>query len=413
MPEHRVPILRGAPRRYPDPATSPNPRVRELVGALAGLPVAPAPRVHFRAELRAQLVAVAPRLIAEGPVEPPTRRPAPERATAASPDKRPDPSRRHLRLGRPIAVVASALVVLLVLLGGAVWMSRRALPGDELYALKRASESVQYALTSGDTARSKELLGFATTRAEEVSALLGQSTAASGGDGPQAGGGISSQTAGLVTSTLASADDDVRRAAQLIGGDAVRSHTAAPLAVMTTWAPGQLARLQEIAARIPAGGLHQRATTSLRLVEQAAARARALAGQAGCGCLDPARSDPLGPLPCTTCSPTRSPHGGTAPGSTGGRTGSVPSTARTPGSTSERTGPGQTGRSGSASGGSGGQPLPSLTPLPSLPSLPTIPPLPSLSVPTSPPVGTGSCGVSVSVGPVGAGLGTCGVHVHI
>ena len=64
MGEHRVPLLGSAWRRNDDPATSRDPQVRAVVGALATLP-APELNAEFRAELRAQLVAITPRIIAE------------------------------------------------------------------------------------------------------------------------------------------------------------------------------------------------------------------------------------------------------------------------------------------------------------------------------------------------------------
>src|SRR5438105_343143 len=64
MSEHRVTMLGASWRRLEDPARSRDPRVRALVGALAALP-SPAPTDEFRAELRAQLIAIAPRIISE------------------------------------------------------------------------------------------------------------------------------------------------------------------------------------------------------------------------------------------------------------------------------------------------------------------------------------------------------------
>ncbi len=132
-------MLGGPLRRYEDPARSSDPRVRELVAALATLEPGPAPRAHFRAELRAQLVAVAPRLVAEGEAG---IRPAAERRpeVAASGEKQ-GVGRgllSGLRLGRPLAAVACTVVILAMLLGGAVFASRNALPGSELYNIKRA-----------------------------------------------------------------------------------------------------------------------------------------------------------------------------------------------------------------------------------------------------------------------------------
>ena len=411
MAEHRVPVLGGSLHRYVDPARSSDPRVRAVVAGLATLQDSvPAPRAHFRAELRAQLVAVAPRLVTEGPgaelvrhtpESVGTAQTAPSLASRAARVRVVLDRMPSIRLGRAGAIVAAAVAVVAMVLSGAVWISRSALPGDTLYGLKRASEDVQLSLTTGNVARGRELLSFAKTRADEASALIGSAPTAS----------VSPHTAGLVTSTLNSADDDVRQAAQLLGTQAVQSSSAAPLSSMTSWAPGQLARLQAIATRIPAGTLHDRAGASANLVSAALARANTLQGQLGCTCLKGGGSDQLGPLPCLICTgpaplPITVPSGTSTPGA--------------PGGSGSKSSPAQTNGSGSAAGtpSAGG---PSATPTPSgsvpalkLPSL-TLPslPLPTIALPSSPPLTINSCGVGVTLGPVGIGAGTCGIHLHI
>ena len=416
MAEHRVPVLGAALRRFEDPARSKDPQIRDLVAALSTLEPAPAPRAHFRAELREQLVAVAPRLVAEGPAEQLQR--APEAAATAA--ERPSRARHvpQLHLGRRVRFVVAALTVLTVALTGVVWLSRSALPGDALYGIKRASENAQLSLTSGKVSRAKELLSFAKTRADEVSSLLGNASAS--GTGPQADGAITERTASLVRSTLNSADGDVRQAAQLLGSQAVATRSAAPLKVMTSWAPAQQGRLDAIVARIPAGALHDAAASSATLIASAYARATQLQAVIGCGCLDNARSDDLGPLPCTACAGPARPnppgHGsGTAPGSTGTSNSPRPGQSHSPdapggGAASAPGGstPGVPRTSPPGSSGSGGGSLPLPTPSLPLPSLP----LPSLPLPT-PSVSTDSCGASISLGPIGIGVGTCGIHIGI
>ena len=412
MAEHRVPVLGGSLHRYVDPARSNDPRIRAVVAALGTLQDnAPAPRAHFRAELRAQLVAVAPRLVAEGPTAELVRHTPESVVTAQTAPAVASRAARvrimldrlpSIRLGRAGAIVAAAVAVVAMVLSGAVWISRSALPGDTLYGLKRASEDAQLSLTTGNVARGKELLTFAKTRADEVSALIGAAPATS----------VSPHTAGLVTSTLDSADDDVRQAAQLLGTQSVQSVSAAPLSNMTSWAPGQLARLQAIVSRIPAGSsLHARAVSSANLVSAALARAQTLQSQLGCTCLNGGGSDQLGPLPCLICTgPAPLPI--TVPGSTPTPGGAVKGTgksspAQTNGSGSAAATPGNGGSSASPSqsGSVPGLVLPSL----SLPSLP----LPTIALPTSPPLTINSCGVGLTLGPIGVGAGTCGIHLHI
>jgi hypothetical protein len=418
MVAHRVSMPNAVLRRAVDPQDSPDPRVRQLVAALRDLPVTPPPRPHFRAELRAQLVAVTPRLVNEGMEG--LVRTAPATGPARRAEREPGRRRPRVRLGLAARAATASLVVAVLLLSGAVWLSRGALPGDALYGLKRAGEDARVSLASG-SGKASDLLAFARTRAEEVAELL--SIPSASGAGPQADAGISARTAGLVTSTLGSADDDVRQASVLLGTQAAHSASAAPLSIMIDWAPGQQTRLRRIVAHLPAGALHERAAQSATLVDQAYARARALARDVGCDCLASSGSDQLGPLPCASCrSRSVSPGSGTtAPG-----TGTAPVPAQ-PGQVSpprhrRSTSAVPPGGSGSGSGRGqsvtpGGSPprtgQPGLTPPPV--QLPTLPlpglPLPTPKTSTPPPGAQTSCSPGVTVGPID--LGTCGVQVRI
>lgn len=398
MGEHRVPALNSGLRRYPDPERSPDPRVRAIISQLATLEVAPVPRAHFRAELRAQLVAVAPRLVAEGvTVETPAVRrevAAAQRARAARTPARVGVLGRlsSLSLGRPVAVITTVVAIFAALLGSVVWASKSALPGDPLYGLKRANENVQLSLTSGSTERGKTLLSFATKRAGEVNDLLSRATALAAAPGASASGGISDHTAKLVASTLDAADSDLRSASQLFGGEAVQSRSAAPLLQMQAWTPGQLSLMQQIVSRVPAGALHDRALASELLVTAAQNRAQALQSLLGCSCLAAAPTDELGPVPCTVCNVTSTP---VTPPSTSvptlpGASTTKPHQSPTPGATqssADSSAAGSPTDSGSGSGSSS-SPLPSIS-LPTLPSLPvTLPTLPTL---VNVPSGTATC----------------------
>src|SRR5205807_57188 len=120
---------------------------------------------------------------------------------------------------------------------------------------------------------SKAYLNFAGERIDEVSALLKRSSAVGAASGPSAGG-ISAHTASLIDSTLSSGDTDVRNAARLLGGAAVDAHSPAQLAIMTNWAPAQASKLQDIAAKLPTGVLHDHAGQSAQLVTSALVRAQ-------------------------------------------------------------------------------------------------------------------------------------------
>jgi Domain of unknown function (DUF5667) len=404
MSEHRVPMLGSTWRRYEDPVRSRDPRVRALVDALAALP-APAPRPQFRGELRAQLVAIAPRIVLEEPepagsmidIVPRTARPRPTPRGARAVPVTPTPAKhsdnvldrlRRLPLARPLAIAASVVTVFAVLLGGAVWMSQKSVPGDALYGLKRASESFELATAGSDTERAQDHLKFAKTRAEEVQKLIGRSSTSAAGARLSAGGGVDEATAELINSTLAAADSDVTSASSLLGKQAVKQASQTPLDALTTWAPGQLKRLDAIADSVPDPSLRTRTETSAHLVRAAVIRANELKPRVGCGCLDSSGNDSLGPKPCTTCSASATP-GATHPRHTGTSTGKAPAarTSDAPAGSTPGAGGKQGGGSSSASvGGSSTTPKAGLT-------------LPNLPLPTSktPPVAVDSCKASVNL----------------
>ncbi len=262
MAEHRVPMLGAALRRHVDPTRSRDPQVRELVGALATLEVAPAPRAEFRAELRAQLVAVTPRLVEEGKSE---------LATAAKPAKTAAaPERQRLRLKKPLIAAVGVLTAFILLLGGGVLLSQNALPGDALYGLKRASENTEYSLAGSSVDKGKLKLEFAARRISEVGDLLSSVGALAAGHGVMADGGtINPHTAGLISDTLRSADSDINSAAQMLGDAATRENSAAPLNDIISWAPGQLTSMNSIVGRISDAALHAQAVHTRQLIATA------------------------------------------------------------------------------------------------------------------------------------------------
>jgi hypothetical protein len=74
-----------------------------------------------------------------------------------------------LRLGMAVLVV---LVLVFSGLGGAVSYAQRALPGEQLYGVKRAAERVSYGLAFDEIGKLKLNLGFAQRRLDEVQRLL-------------------------------------------------------------------------------------------------------------------------------------------------------------------------------------------------------------------------------------------------
>jgi len=270
----------------------------ELVGRLRRLPVGELPDERFKAELRSQLVAIAPRIVSES---------APESAPSTGRPRRPG-SGRLVLLHRPLLAVTGAAAVLVLLLSLAVWMADGALPGQSLYGIKRASENFQLSVTGSDTGKGEKYLKFAGSRATESSKLVG-----SGPAGPHA--------ASLVATTLRAADSDTRNGVRLLTGAAVSGVSADPLAKITSWLGPQRARIIALAPKLPAGPARSQATASLALLQQVAVRVSQLKAELGCTCLSTTNTDALGPLPCPSCT-VKSPN---APGLPGGGTSGLPS----------------------------------------------------------------------------------------
>jgi hypothetical protein len=396
MAEHRVPMLGAALRRRADPTKSSDPRVRELVAALATLDVAPAPRAAFRAELRAQLVAVTPRLVEEGNAE---------ARVEAKPSGKPATERQPLRFKKPLIALVGALAAIIVLLGGAVLLSRNALPGDALYGVKRASENTEYSLTGGAVDKGNLKLEFAARRIGEVADLLNTPIAMAAGTGAMAGSGaINAETSKLVRDTLSSANDDVTTAGRLLGNAARQKHSAAPLNDLTSWAKPQITRMTGIIKGIPPGndGVKARAVHTRSLIRAALTGANAFKTEVGGSTGRPGTSNPT-----NATQPGRTT---TNPASTNPGRASTTTPGTTPGRASA-TKTGSPARQGTGQGSTTAKPG---APAKTTPGVPGLPSVPTISVPNGQPstsiapvIGVDSCGVHATVAGVGITIGGC------
>lgn len=322
------------------------------------------PDPAFRATTRARLVAMAA-----------VRTPEPAPATGLqrllavrAPDVRPPRWRSRLTAGLAgAALTVTALASLVAVADGAQ-------PGDVLYDLKRGTEQTQLAL-AGD-ARGQTLLDFASTRLDEVEALVGEGgtalPAAPAGDGDQ---GVSAAGADpeLVLETLATMDRQTTEGAAWMTDRAVDVSDARPLEDLARWAVGQSGELAELQPRVPAEAT-EAVGRSMTLLAEIGARTGAL--QVSLGCEDGpavAGADQLGPVPapCPVAEPVVPPAtSGQAPGpttQTGG--GTTPTAPVAPVPT-----PVPVPVPGSTPGG-GGVPTPTL-PAPSTPGGGLLPPLP-------------------------------------
>jgi hypothetical protein len=155
--------------------------VARLRSLSTGLAVTP--DEEFRAATRARLVAMA--AVRTPAAEAPVRR-APAaagrlRRLLAAPDVAASRWRTRLTAG----LAGAALTV--TALGGLLGAAQGARPGDLLYDLKRGGEQTQLAL-AGDS-RGTTLLGFASTRLEELQELVGAQPNADAAVGSAPSGG--------------------------------------------------------------------------------------------------------------------------------------------------------------------------------------------------------------------------------
>lgn len=248
----------------------------ELISRLQSLPDKPQPDPRFKAELRTQLVSIAPRIVAEGVAE-----------AKKSPRRHRKPARGWARARTPLLAIGGAAAVLVLLLGLAVHVAGGALPGQSLYGLKRASEDFKLSVDGGsDSEKGLKYLKLASSRTAESNKLLGSATAAS----------MSQET--LIASTLRTADAETRTGMQLLGSAALSSGSAATIAPIKDWAAGQTKAVQSLLPDLPAGPGLDQARASIALLRQVTARVAAWNADLNKGCLSKARSDDLGPLGC-------------------------------------------------------------------------------------------------------------------
>ncbi|MDQ3463890.1 MAG: DUF5667 domain-containing protein [Actinomycetota bacterium] len=275
----------------------------------------------FRAETRQRMLALAEQRAA-------TDRGATHRAPAEP--------RLHLPAwGRRVAVAVAVFCAVLATAGLLTLLSRDALPGDSLYAVKRGAEQVQLSLTWDRDERGFVLLQFAETRLDEVTALVQAPVALAAGvpGTPLAAG---SDSADAVVATLAEMDRQTAAGISLLTTSAVDRSDEATLEILPTWAKGQQALLGALVTEMTQSE-QDRARVSLTLLEQVEQRARLLELALPCECLDNRPGDDLGPVPCESCqpvpggrpggSPTPTPPGPGA-GPTGSPTQPVPSPTR-------------------------------------------------------------------------------------
>lgn len=339
------------PARTDDPALEP---YLALATALRAVPAPAGPSADFRAGLRQRLVAVA---TVQGVAQPPT---AAARIRAAG---------ITWNFQRRMAIVAGSAAAMTAIAGVGVGASR-SLPGDAFYGVKRATEDVQLALTTGQEAKGKRHLEFARTRLHEVEALAGRNSALSGfapGHVDALGHLTTEAKTSTIVSTLQDMDAETRAGAEDLLQVYADNGSAEVLQALDSFTRTQFSDLRDVVRDLPTDA-QPRAERSLSLLAVVAQQTRAAASAGGAAPTPGSTGGPGGgasstPTPARTSTPRAGHHGG-------GSSSSTPSTSSTPGLPSVPT------------------QLPSEAP--TIPSLPTVlpeptslpsqlPPLPSLS----------------------------------
>jgi len=343
--------LLDAPQRTADPAMAP---YLALAGALQAVRVTTGPSPEFRTALRQRLMAVA---TVQGVG-------APDLGAAA----RLRQAGITWNFQRRVAIVAGAAAAATAVVGVGVGASR-SLPGDPFYGVKRATEHVQLAVTTGQEAKGKRHLEFARTRLHEVQALVGQSSALSDFMPGQVGalGHLTDEAkTSTIVATLQEMDAETRAGAQDLLTVYADSGKAEALQALDTFTRDQYGDLRDVVPALPTGA-QPRAERSLSLLTVVASQTR-----------QAARAGTPTPTPGSggTSSPSQQPGQTPKPGKThsprpGSNDGSASSSA-TPGTPSVPTLPVQPTEAPTI------PPLPTVLPVPTqLPS--QLPPLPTLS----------------------------------
>ncbi|WP_331558386.1 DUF5667 domain-containing protein [Actinomycetospora sp.] len=321
-------------------------------------------------------------------------RPGDRRPASSQPSGGPGRSaRRGTTARRLLSTTVAGMAAVLALGALTVLLSRGALPGDMLYGLKRASESTEIGLTSGQEAKARKHLDVAALRLDEIQELLQRDSTTAAGSQPTAAGGDDADAA-LVADNLRAFDDQARTGARMLL-PLVNKPAGPPPGLLSQWAGQQRQVIDGFSPSLPPSGREQ-AASSQRLVQQLQARATAFEkASTPCGGSD---SDELGPLPSPACSASQAKAPSiTLPQATTPTTKtSTPSTRRTTSSetTTTTTDESTTTRSGSDSGDKPLLPLP----LPATTSAPPINvpvPVPGLPKVQLPPLLPGLPGLSL------------------
>ncbi len=206
-------------------------------------------------------------------------------------------ARRGSVARRLLSTSVAGMAAVLALGALTVLLSRGALPGDMLYGMKRASESTEIGLTSGQEAKARKHLDVAALRLDEIQQLLSRDATTASGARPMASGADEADGA-LVADNLRAFDDQARTGARMLL-PLVNQPAGPPPGLLSQWAGQQQQTLDGFSASLPPAGREQ-AQSSQKLIAQL--RDRATAFEKSSSPCSGSGSDDLGPLPSATCS---------------------------------------------------------------------------------------------------------------
>jgi len=187
--------------------------------------------------------------------------------------------------GRLMVAMAAALCLILALGAMSLLLSRDALPGDPLYAIKRTAESASFGLAFDEAAKARKHLEFATARIDEMEGMAAR------GNTP----------IGSYLTALTDFDTDAAAGSRLLtvlstNGD------GSGLTYLRDWAKQQSQRLKTLRPSLP-----DRADTSANLLTAITERADALIARLNCYTITTGASDDVGALPATGACGARPP----------------------------------------------------------------------------------------------------------
>jgi len=263
---------------------------------------------------------------------PPVVRPSPVPRTA--PVFVPEPRKPRVTgpRGRLVIALGAAFCLILALSGMTLLLARNALPGDPLYAVRRTVESATLGLTSGDDAKGRKHLEFATDRVGDVESLAARYP------------DLANSPVGDYLTAFADFDSDASAGTADLTGYAANNGPG-DLTYLRTWATQQAGRITAVEPKLPPAA-RARAGQSVALLGRITQRASALQARDTCYTVTTGATDDLGVIPATgqcdqqpgvpprhTGSTQPSPAGARLPGQTPGQPGAtgagpVPTSAR-------------------------------------------------------------------------------------